>query len=59
MKAEITVQDGEFVLSLPDELYEELNLQISDVFTCYHNNYGKMSFRRTNETSWEYVTNSN
>lgn len=54
MKTYVVEQDGESILILPDELCEQLDLQVGDTMSFYIDSDGKTCFRKVDQRDWRY-----
>lgn len=54
MKSKVIEQDGESILMLPDELCEQLGLDVGDTLSFYVDSDGNMCFRKVDQRDWRY-----
>jgi len=54
MKTHVINKDGEAILMLPDELCEQLDLQVGDTMSVYIDSDGNMCFRKVDQRDWRH-----
>ena len=56
MKAKVIEEDGEYILLLPDEICEQLDLSVGDTMTCWTDSDGNICLRKVDKRDWRYFS---
>lgn len=54
MITRIVKEGDEYILLLPDEICEELNLEVGDAMTWHKDSDGLVSLRKVDQKDWRY-----
>jgi len=54
MKTKIIEEDGEYILLLPDEICDQLDLKVGDTMTVWTDSDGNICLRQVDKRDWRY-----